>query len=253
MDCFSKYSIVHACRDATTAILCKVLEEKIFLTHGAPRIIICDNGSQFRSKMFAELCEKYRVTIWFTPVYHAQANPSEAVNKIIGNSIRCYIRDSGEQQYWDKNISQVAIAINTSIHSATSATPFEIIFGRAFALTGQHNALSQPISDTQNTSVQENVRKMQKQVSEHLKKAYEKAKNRYDMRTRVVTYAVGEPVYRRNFQLSNKAAGYSAKLAPRYIRGIIVEKLGNNVFKVRDNSGRAAGNYHTKDMKKILL
>lgn len=93
VDCFSKYTIIQPCREATAAKLVEAIENEVFLTFGVPAKIICDNGTQFRSKIFAELCETYRTQLWFTPAYFPQGNSSEAQNKVIGTAIRCFIQD----------------------------------------------------------------------------------------------------------------------------------------------------------------
>lgn len=244
VDCFSKMSIVCPCRDATAKIVNKCLEEKVFLVYGVPEIIICDNGSQFKSRLFSALCERFRISIWFTPVYHAQANPSEAVNKIIGNALRCYIIDEGQKE-WDRNISHITCAINTSVHSSTNKSPFEIIYGHSHNITGQHGLV-----DLDKRPLVKNIENTRAGVAEFLRKAYEKAKKRYDLRARPISFVVGEPVYRRNFSLSNKAAGYASKLAPRYVKGIIIGKCSSHVYIVRDDGGKRDTKFHTKDLKK---
>lgn len=88
-------------------------------------------------------------------------------------------------------------------------------------------------------------------MSKQLRQAYEKAKKRYDLRTREITFSVGDVVYRRNYRLSDKAAGYTSKLAPRYIKAVIIEKLGKCVFRVKDVARNTVGTYHTKDLKKM--
>lgn len=245
VDCFSKYTIVQTCRDATAAILNKTLEEKIFLVHGAPQIIICDNGSQFKSNMFKELCEKFQIAIWFTPFYHAQANPSEAVNKIIGNAIRCYIIDEPHKN-WDKNLCYIASAINSSVHTVTQSSPFEMLFGRKFAITGRHAAL---MNDGSGVNHLKEIEKICENVSKRLESSYEKSKKRYDLRSRNISFAVGDIVYRRNNKLSDKSAGYSAKLAPQYVRAVVIKRIGTHVYQVRDENQNVVGNYHCKNLK----
>lgn len=244
VDGFSKYAVISTCREATAEHMIKILEEKVFFKFGTPQTIICDNGPQFRSKLFSEFCKKYAVDIWFTPFYHAQANPSEAVNKVIGNAIRCYIEGEKHKQ-WDKYIVHIECAINTSVHTSTNQTPFEILFGKLHSLNGQINA-----GGDERALAKKTFENIQKQVSDQLKNAYEKSKKRYNLRARPSAYSVGNLVYRKKCQLSNKAKGFSAKLAPRYIPCRITEVLGNNVYRLRDEGKDTTGVYHAKDIKK---
>lgn len=191
------------------------------------------------------MTHRYRCSIWYTRFYHAQANPSEAVNKIIGNAIRSYIKNEKEQKYWDKNIYHITSAINSSIHSATKHTPFETVFGRRYQLSG-----SQIISKTNEVDkCPKHIENIHTNVARCQSQAYEKSKQKYDLRTRTIPINVGDTVYRRNFKLSNKADGYSAKLGPRYIKAMVIEKLGNAVFRVKDEASKTVGTYHSKELK----
>lgn len=245
IDCYSEFAIFHPCRDATATIVAQVLEEKVFMVFGVPNIIISDNGSQFKSKIYADLAIKYKYALWYTPFYHSQANPSECANKIIGNAIRCYIVNDEDQRNWDKNIAYLSSAINSSFHSATKNTPYEIIFGRPYNITGEKNLSITGVGEQSLRSFNE----IHAKVSLQLQIAYEKSKKQYNLRARPITLSVGDIVYHRNFKQSNKAAGYSAKLAPKYIKAKIIEKLGPAVYKVQDDNGNAIGTYHSKDLK----
>lgn len=245
VDCFSKFSVIATARDATAAFLVKTLEEKVFLPYGVPERIICDNGSQFKSNLFSDFCKRYRVEVWYTPYYHAQANPSEAVNKIIGTSIRCYI-DKENHKEWDKNLHFITCAINTSVHTATQKTPFEILYGQTHNISGQHSRLN----ENSRTHLKSNIDTIRENVSKQLTIAYERSKKHYNLRTKPISFAIGDIAYRRNFQLSNKATHFSAKLAPKYISGKIVGICGSNVYQFKDESSSTVGKYHVKDLKR---
>lgn len=180
VDCFTKYAIIHPCRDATAAVLNKIIEERVILVHGAPQIIIADNGSQFKSKGFRQLVGSYQIALWYAPHYYAQANPSETVNKIIGNCIRAYIKDDCEHKTWDRNIVAIAAAINSSVHTTTKSSPLEALFGRKYIISGRKGALSE--HEKVNCIV--NMKKIQTKILEKLKEGYEKSKERYDLRAR---------------------------------------------------------------------
>lgn len=243
VDYFSKFTIITPCRDATAAKLIETVEQKVFLTYGVPAKIICDNGTQFRSKAFAELCKSYNTHIWFTPVYSPQNNPSEACNKIIGSAIRCYINNKHKE--WDKHLPKIQCAINSSCHTATHDTPFSILYGHPYALTNTHKQLVINCNDSQRLPSQT----IQEEVTRHLKNAYESSKKRYDLRSRPTTFSIGDTVYRRNFQLSNKSNDFSAKLAPKYVQCSIVKRIGN-VYHVRDTDSINISIFHAKDLKK---
>lgn len=111
-DYFSKFVLVFALRKALTDSIVRRIEEKTFLIFGVPRIIICDNGVQFRSRQFKALMEK--CTIKFTPFYHPRANPTERTNRTLETMLSMYVSDNHKK--WDQELSAVACAIRTAKH-----------------------------------------------------------------------------------------------------------------------------------------
>lgn len=244
VDSFSKFVIVKPMKDSTSPTTCKLIEENLFLTHGVPEKLISDNGSQFESNIFAKLMQKYRVEHYLTPYYHAQANPCEAANKIIGNGIKSYVNEN-DHTNWDKNLTQIACAINNSAHFSTKHTPFEILYGNRMKLAGDRHELDSDI----NPNEFPNIALIHKQVNIALKNAYDKAKSRYDLRTRHVTYSVGDAVWKRNTKLSDRKNKLTHKLMPRYVKCRIAKILGSNTYALTNLDGKAIGNFHTKDLK----
>lgn len=82
--------IIIPLHEATVNLTIKALEKELFLRIGVPECLICDNGVQFKSK---------------TKI------PCEAVNKIIGTVIRCYLQNKPHNE-WDSVIYQIQCAIN---------------------------------------------------------------------------------------------------------------------------------------------
>ena len=82
-DCFSKFSVVFGLRKATAKEIIKKLEELVFLIFGVPKVLIADNGTQFKSREFQNFLNTYLFDIHFNAHYHPQANPMERVNRNI--------------------------------------------------------------------------------------------------------------------------------------------------------------------------
>lgn len=79
-------------------------------------------------------------------------------------------------------------------------------------------------------------------------KAYQRNKKYYDKKKVKLSFNIGDTVYRRNFVLSNAAKNISAKLAPKYLRCEVVDKVSDLVYLLKDDSG-TIGRYHIKDIK----
>lgn len=132
-DYLSKFSLVFPLRKSTTINVCRKIEEEVFFMFGVPRVIICENGPQYKSRKFQQLAIKYDTTIKYTANYHPRANPTERVNRTLKTLISMYVNDN--HRTWDHNLSKLACALRTSRHETTSQTPYFINFGSSMCLS----------------------------------------------------------------------------------------------------------------------
>ncbi|KAH8395192.1 hypothetical protein KR215_001227 [Drosophila sulfurigaster] len=72
---------------------------------------------------------------------------------------------------------------------------------------------------------------------------------RYNLRSRIITFAPGQEVFRRNFKQSCFQTGYNAKFGPAFVKSRVRRKLGNSNYELEDLQGRLLGNYHVKDIR----
>lgn len=247
VDSYSKFTLIKPLRKATAKATTDFLEKEVFLKFCVPEIIISDNGPQFKSKEFRDLLTKRKVKHWATTYYHPQANPSEAANKIIGNSIRAYV--DTDHRTWDAKLAEIACAMNTSLHSATKMTPYRALFGHEMIINGNEYQTMTNSPRESDDKVEEEFEKLQKALTENLKRAHESSKKRYDLRSRPVRFTKDQIVWRRNFVLSDAIKGFSSKLAPKFIKCKIIEVLGNNSFRVKDIDGKYTGHFSAQDLK----
>jgi hypothetical protein len=96
-------------------------EEGIFLVYGAPKYLICDNGTQMRSKEFRKLCDDYQVTLSYTPLYYPRSDPTERVNATVKTMIATTVKH--DHRRWVDNLAAIGCAIRTSRHETTGYTP----------------------------------------------------------------------------------------------------------------------------------
>lgn len=251
-DLFSKFCLTFPLRNAKTPAIVKHIEKSVILLFGAPNVIICDNGVQFRSNVFKNLMKNYDVTIRFTANYHPQANPVERVNRNIKTMLRGFVGKS--QKDWDKVLPKITCALRTAVHSVTGHIPYFVNFGREMELEGQNpkeNGGEIEIDRTEDLNKRcESLQKLREKVQGKISKAYESYKNQYNLRRRDVRYQVGDSVWKRNFVLSDATIGFSNKLAPKYIGPFRINKvIGYNVYELKDNNSSSVGRWHVKDLK----
>lgn len=249
-DCFSKFVLLFPLRTATASAITRIMEDHVFLMFSVPQHIICDNGVQFKSREFANLCSDYFVNILFTPYYHPQANPIERVNRVIKTMLSCYVAQN--QRQWCKLLPKVACAIRTATHEVLKLTPFFVNFGREHVISGnQYEEPQIPDANPKNpTEKAELLKAIFKDVRQRLDKAHERSKTTYNLRHRPVQFNEGDKVYRKNHVLSDAANYITAKLAEKYVGPFtILKKLSSTTYELIDETNRNRGVFHVKDLK----
>lgn len=192
-----------------------------------------DNGSQFTGNVFKALVDRYKVQkVWFNARYHPQVNFVERNNRTIGTAIGCYI--DGNHKTWDKKLPKIRSAINTAKHEITGYSLSYLNFGRHVPLCGSYYGKIpgdkdfeiMPGDRDQYAVEIDFLSDVFLRVWKNLHQSYQRNASRYNLRRREVTFKTGDKVWCRNFVLSDKSKGFSAKLAPKYVICKVKEKLG---------------------------
>lgn len=254
-DIFSKFNRFFAIRKATASKVVELLEDQIILFHGVPEIIRCDNGVQFKGKLFREVTQKYGIQVLYNPNYHPSPNVTERVNRVLKSMLTAFTGDN--QRTWDSDLAALNCAINTASHEVTGKTPYFINHGIDMVLHGSEYRMQEDCTSecSDDVSVKssnrvEALQKLRNFVRERLKEAKEKVQSRYNLRRRDVSFDIGDWVWKRSFALSNAANYYTAKLADKFEGPFKVKrKVGYCVYELVDRKGKSKGNWHTQDLK----
>lgn len=252
MDLFSKYCLLAPVKKISTVSLCKILEEQWFRKFSTPQIVITDNATTFLSKDFHNLLEKYDVQHWANARHRSQANPAERLNRTINAMIRSYVKH--DQKLWDTKISEMEFVLNNTIHTTTKFSPYCVVFGHEIISKGSEHRLEAITEQTEEQRM-ERWRGVNKRISElvrdHLQKAHEDTKRRYDLRHKRYspTFDVGQRVYKRSFRQSSAGIQFNAKLGPQYTPCVILRKVGTSSYEVSDLNGKSLGVFSAADLK----
>lgn len=249
-DIFTKFILVQPFKQATACSLVKFLEQSIFLLFGVPQTVLTDNGSQFTSKLFKDLCTHYGITHWLTPSYHPQVNNSERVNRVITAAIRATIKSN--HKTWADNIHSIANAIRNSTHESTKHTPYFLTFGRNIISDGREYEILNETGENQHTISSKERETLYAQVRKNLNEAYCKQAKYYNLRSnaKAPKYVVGEKVLKKSTFLSDKGKDFCAKLAPRYTAATVTKVLGDS-YELTDELGKRLGIFHATFLKKL--
>lgn len=252
LDQFSKFVLLKPLRKAGAAEVVRFLEQEVFHMFGVPESLWSDNGVQFVAKEFKCLTDRYGVNHIRTATHAPQSNASERVNRSILAAVRSYV--TTDQQTWDSEISAIGSALRNNAHESTGYSPHYLVFGQQFV---QHGSCFRLLRELE--SLPDDVEVLPPddfrplvgdRVRKNLEAAYQRHEKAYNIRTRDVSFEIGQEVYRRNFQLSNFAKGLNAKLGKQWLRARIVRKLGKSMYELEDVSGKKIKlPYHAKDLK----
>ena len=101
-----------------------------FMSHfGFPFEIHSDQGRNFQSDLFQELCKILGVTKTHSTPYHPASNGLvERFNQTLAKMIRSFIEDHPKE--WDKHLPLLTAAYRCTVHPTTGFTPKFLMFGR---------------------------------------------------------------------------------------------------------------------------
>ncbi|XP_054281224.1 uncharacterized protein LOC128998894 [Macrosteles quadrilineatus] len=251
-DTFSKWTELASIASATAKNVVTKLKA-ILLRHGAPDVLITDNGTQFVGKLVRELAAEWGITLQTTAPYSPQSNPVERQNRVVKTMIAQFVK--GNHRSWDNHLVEFQYALNTAVHDSTGFTPVMLCFRRELkppcAVRGPLFEVSEtPHGPTLSEAHRKRLEEFQRlitQTRKNLKAAYERQSTYYNLRRREVTHEVCAQVMRRLHVLSSAIVG---KLAPKY-RGpcTVVGCRGANLYEVRDEDSAAVHVVHAKDLK----
>ena len=127
IDKFSKYG--QALPHFGTAIsVCQNLVH-FFSFFGVPQQIVTDNGTEFKNEVLNDLLKTHNIKIHFTTPYHHESNsPVERLNSTLIEHLRI-LKEKNNKTDIISLMAYAVIAYNSTIHSSTHFTPFELVLG----------------------------------------------------------------------------------------------------------------------------
>jgi len=183
-DYFSKWVEIFAVPDQTAITCATILLNEVISRYGCPYDIHSDQGRNYTSQIFVELCKLLVIRKTQTTAYHLSGNGQvERFNHTLARMIKSYLK--GEQRDWDKNLGCLAGAYRSTAHETTGFTPNFLIFGRENRLPVEILfGVPKEVSDVSYCDFVETIRQKLERAHEiarkHLKKAASRQKEHYD-------------------------------------------------------------------------
>ena len=128
VDQFTKWMECYPIPDQTAEVVCRDIVDNSISRFGIPQQIHSDQGRNFESGLFQQLCKLLEITKTRTTPYRPSSNGQvERYNR----TVRCYV--DGRQREWDEYLSILSMAIRNTVSQTTGFTPNFMVLGRAIS------------------------------------------------------------------------------------------------------------------------
>jgi len=119
-----------------TAELVALTFMRYVIQYGITYCIVTDQGTQFLGDVFKRLCKLLKVHKLNTSAYRPESNGAlERAHKTMIEYLRCFCNPRGSN--WDQFLPFACFVYNTTPHTMTKFTPYEVLFGRRARIPGQ--------------------------------------------------------------------------------------------------------------------
>ena len=113
--------------DVTAVSVCNAFLDSWVTRYGVPDYIHSDNGPQFTSSLFKNMCEKLQLTQTRTTPYHPQGNAKvERINRTLEDGLAKYCGEN--HSTWFSHLQFFMMAYRSAVHESTGHTPFRLLF-----------------------------------------------------------------------------------------------------------------------------
>ena len=173
----------------------EVYVRKIICVFGNPKTLLTDQGTNFLSELFKNVCKLFKIKKIQTSSYHPQTNGGlERSHRSLGDYIRNYASQNPDT--WDEWIDFAVFCYNTTPHTATKHTPFELLFGFKPIIP---SALTKTVDIVYNyddylIELKNKLQKSYEIARNNIYKAKEVSKNYYDKNTKIINFKIGDKV-----------------------------------------------------------
>ena len=235
--CFTKWTESYPLKTISAKAVASTFVKEFMCRYGLVKEIHTDQGRQFESELFQEMCallgiEKTRTTAF----YPASDGLVERVQRTIEDMLSKYVKSS--QRDWDEILPFMLMAYNSSRHETTKQTPSLLFLGREPNLPVDLLYPPPPVeskspNDKYVIELQNKLKFVQEMARNSLLEASQRQKLLYDRRVSKHCYKIGDAVWLRSY---TKAKGLSKKLQLRWEGPFkVVGKISDLTYKVQRN------------------
>ena len=251
-DYFSNWVEIFPIPDQTAPTCANKILNEIISRFGCPLDLHSDQGTNYQSEIFAELCRLLEIRKTRTTARNPKCNGKvERFNHTLIRMIRAYIK--GQQRDWDLNLGCLAGAYRATPHDVTGFTPNYLMLGREVTIPGEiiYGNKSMPEGEciSEYVCYVDNLRERMQRghdlAREWLEKIAIRQKRRYDGKMMLNKYRPGDYVW---YLLQTRKLGESPKLKFPYGGPyVVIHKLNDLDYVIQmDSKGNKKVVHHDK-------
>ena len=232
----TKWMEAFALPDAKAATVAKKLVEEFVCRYGVPQELHSDQGTNFESELFAEMCKLLGIKKTRTTAYNPKSDGLvERFNRTLMNIIAILVEEDTCGRDWDELLPYATSAYRSTPQESTGESPNMLMLGREVRLPVELTMPTIPVEGEAGgdfaETLRENFQEAHKRAERATGKSAHKQRDMYNRQTRDSGLKVDQFVWL--FDPSKKR-GVSPKLQLRW-KGpyLIVSQLSDVTFRIQ--------------------
>lgn len=183
----------------------KAFVKNVICQFGAPQSLLTDQGTNFLSEMFKNVCKQLKIHKQNSTAYQPQTNGAlEREHRWLGEYLRNF--SANDPSHWDEWIPFAIFVYNSTPHSSHKFMPFELVYGYKPNIPVSMQKPPEPLYNYNDYSFEMKFRLQNTwQIARNnLISAKEIAKKSYDKSTHSTKFEIGDKVLLKNETRSSK-------------------------------------------------
>lgn len=203
-DDLTKFSLAFAIPTQDAETIAKVFVENVICLFGTPKSILTDQGANFLSTLFKNVCKLLNIEKLNTTPYHPQTNGAlERSHRTLTDYIKSFI--DKDIRNWDTLLPYYMLCYNSTEHTSTNYPPFQLMFGREFVSPSSFKTVDPLYNYDDYYFTIKNCFQRSWQIGKaNIDKSKQRSKIQYDKKTHVENLHIGDQVLIQNNQTKNK-------------------------------------------------
>lgn len=200
----TKYVEAYALPNKETETVARSFVNNHILRYGIPKEIASDQGTEFMSSVMVDICNLLQIKKLNSTAYHHESiGGLENTHKALGAYLR--IQCDNNKTDWSSWLPYWCFSFNTTVHTETKYTPFELVYGKICNLPNNLKCDVDPLYNYDSYPLEFKYRLQRAQLDARNNLLISKniRKCNYDKKANPVNYKCGDLILIKN-QVGNK-------------------------------------------------